>query len=258
MVTSIDFQNELALNWDPIMHTTGRPMPANCEIWGLKILDWDDAFANRMSEFTTADLKIPFQYLEQIPNWDKQANYAEIGEVLGRYEGINIYTNSSAQDVNLSLTYHAEALKNGSGINTFWTLENIEVLTKRLQSLVYPQYDGRFGPPNKVLLNIGNIWRNVPLIVKQVNVEYQNASGNAFDVFTGLPKMRKITINCRTAYPLWQGVGSMSVYTAWDETRNIGDRQGNDVFAYEALDNTWSPGRSSTNPFDTAFVNYGR
>ena len=254
----IDFDTELSLNWSQEMHKTGKSIPANAEIWGLKILDWDDSFANRMSEYTTPDLKIPFQYLEQIPNWDKGANWSEVNDVVGRYEGMLIYANSNAQDINLSLTYHAESERNDSGVNTYWTLENIEMITKRLQSLVYPQYDGRFAPPNKVLLNIGNIWRNVPLVIKQVNVEYQNSSGNAFDIKTGLPMLRKISVSCRTSYPMWQGIGSMSVYTAWDETRGIGDRSGNEVFAYEALDNTWVPGRSSTNPFDNAFVNYGR
>ena len=252
MAVSIDFENELTLNWDPAMHTTGRPIPANCEIWGLKILDWDDAFANRIAEFTEPDLRIPFQYLEQIPNWDKSANYTDVNEIMGRFEGPTIYSNSNAQDIQLVLTYYAESLKNDIGVKTPWTLENIEGITKKLQSLVFPQYDGRYGPPNKVLLNIGNIWRNVPLIVKQVSVEHQAP----YHVYTGLPLMRKITVTCKTSYPLWQGIGSMSVYTAWDGARGVGERIGSEVFAYEALNNTWMPGNKSSNPFDSAFVNY--
>lgn len=253
MAVYIDFDSELTLNWDPAMHRTGSPMPANAEIWGLKILDWDNAFTERMEQFTEADLRIPFQYLEQIPNWDKGANWNDVGDVMGRFESMAVYSNSGAQELSLTLIFHAEALRNGVGVRTHWTLENIEMYTKRLQSLVFPGYDGKFSPPNKVLLNIGNIWRNVPLIVKNVSVEHQAP----FHWETGLPMMRKITVQCRTSYPLWQGIGNMSVYTAWDEARGVGERVGSEVFAFEALDDTWSPGRNSSNPFDSAFVNYG-
>lgn len=252
MAVYIDFDNELTLNWNEGLHRTGAPLPADCTVWGLQILDWDNSFTERMEEFTEADLRIPFQYMEQLPNWDKGASWSDVGDIMGRFEGPAVYANSGAQDLTLGLTYYAEALRNAAGVRTHWTLENIEMYTKRLQSLVFPAYDGQFAPPCKVLLNIGNIWRNVPLVVKNVSVE----SMAPFHVGTGLPMLRKVTVQCRTSYPLWQGIGNMTVYTAWDEARGVGERYGADVFAFESLDDKWQPGGQTTNPFETPFVSY--
>ena len=228
----IDFTNSLPLNWDINMHSLKYGVPANAQIWGITILDWDYTFTNRIGTKTENDLQIPFQYMEKIPTWDKSANYASEDGIMGRFEGQNVYANSASQDFSIELYYHAEALSN-DGAKTPWTLENIEVLTKRIQSLVYPQYDNNYGPPMKVLFNVGNIWRNVPLIVRKVSVE----SLAPFHIETGLPMLRKVSIDVRISYPDWQAMGQLDVYQAWslDPTK-----PGNQIFAYEKLSSQYN------------------
>ena len=63
---AVDFNNTLAGNWDERMHLTGQSIPANSHIWGLNILDWDSSFTTRLKAISTADLSIPFQYLENM------------------------------------------------------------------------------------------------------------------------------------------------------------------------------------------------
>jgi hypothetical protein len=250
MALKVDFK-VLGNNWNPNMHITHQSIPANCEIWGLKILDWDKSFKKRLKQYSVADLKIPFQYLESIPAWEKGADWKDVGEIMGRFETPAIYSASNAQELTLTMLYHAEALKNQESTKTHWTLENIEIYIKRLQSLMFPQYDGRYSPPTKVLLNIGNIFRNVPLIIKNVSVE----STGPYDTLTGLPKMREITLAARVSYPMYQSIGQLQVYTAYDENTDE-NKYGNEVFAMEVLDNKWQPGSTTSNPYSSAFVNY--
>ena len=233
-MTKIDFTNQLPLNWDPNMHMLGLSMPANAEIWGFKILDWDNTFTARIGTYNENDLKIPFQYMEKIPPWDKSANYASEDAIIGRFEGMNVYSNSSSQDLSVNLIYHAEAEANGPNVKTSWTLENIEVITKRLQSCVYPQYDNNYGPPMKVLFNVGNIWRNVPMIIKKVSVD----SLPPYHITTGLSLLRNINIEMRINYPAWQAIGQLDVYQAWDSSNAM--NPGNQIFAYEALSDQYS------------------
>ncbi len=251
MAVFIDFENELTQHWDERIHRLGQSIPANCEIWGLKILDWDNNFAERMERFTEADLKIPFQYLEQIPEWDKSATYNDQGDIMGRFEPPSIYSNSVPQEISFVMKYHAEALKN-EGSKTHWTLENIEQYVKRMQSLVFPQYDGRYSPPTKVLFNIGNIYRNVPLVIKNVQVTY-NAP---FEITTGLSRQVNISVQGKVDYPMYQGIGQMAVYTAWDGNRTMGDKYGSEIFAFENLDPEYDPATGVTNPWQSAFADY--
>jgi len=249
----VDFENELTLNWDPKLHEMGASVPANCEIWGLKIIDWDNSFSDRMARFTEADLRIPFQYLEAIPDWTKGANYTDISDIMGRFEPPSVYSNSGAQEISFKMIYNAEALKNSEGTRTHWTLENIQQYIKRMQSLVFPQYDGRYSPPTKVFFNIGNIYRNVPLIIKNIQVTQKEP----FDISTGLARMVEISVSGKVDYPMYQGIGQMTVYTAWDSARGSGDKYGSEVFAYESLDPKYNPASGASNPFTSAFASYG-
>lgn len=247
MAVVLDFENELALNWDPNFHITGRSISPNCMKWGLKILDWDDNFKKRLKKFKVTELGIPFQYLEAIPNWEKTADWKDVGEIMGRFESPSIYASSGAQEFSFSMLYYAEALQS-EGSKTHWSLENIENYTRKLQSLVYPQYDGRYGPPMKLLFNIGNIYKNIPIVIKSVNIEHQAP----YDTLTGLARMRKVTIAARVSYPMYQSIGQMQVYTSWDGVNPTG-RNGSEIFAYEALSDKYKPGSTSNNPWNTSF-----
>ena len=252
MPVFVDFENQLTQHWDERIHQTGQPVPANCEIWGLKILDWDNSFSERMERFTEADLKIPFQYIDKIPDWNKGAVWNDQTDIMGRFEPPSIYSNSGPQEISFEMIYNAEALKNSPGIRTHWTLENIEQYVKRMQSLVYPQYDGRYSPPTKVLFNIGNIYRNVPLVIKNVQVAYEAP----FDISTGLARNIKISVQSKVDYPMYQGIGQMTVYTAWDNARGVGQKYGGEVFAYEVLDSKYNPASGASNPWQSAFAKY--
>lgn len=248
----VDMENMLASNWDERMHETHKPMPANAQIWGLTLFDWDGSFKKRLKKISTTDMSIPFQYLESIPNWDKSADWKDVGEIMGRFETPAIYAQSNAQEISLSLLYSADALRTTENTRSHWTLENIELYTKRLQSLVYPQYDGRYGAPMKVILNIGNTFRNIPLVIKQVTVEHQAP----YDTLTGLSRMRKITVSARISYPMYQGIGQMNVWTAYEYGATDLSKYGPDVFAIEVLDQKWKPGGAGSNPYSSAFSRY--
>jgi len=247
----IDFQQILSQNWDTEYHKTGNPIPVNAFMFGMVILDWDGQFKRRIRKYGLTDIKIPFQYIENIPIWSKANNYNEVSDVMGRFEPINVYTNSAAQDFTLTLIYNAEALTSGVGVYTKWTLNYIEELIKRLQSLAFPEYDGQYTPPPKLLLNIGNIHRDTPIIIRNVTIE----SSEPFHIATGLPMMRKVSLECRVSYPLWQGMSNSRIWSAYEGGTG---RYGPDIFAYETLDQRYRPknkrakrrGSSSNSPFN--------
>ena len=226
--------NTLAGNWDSRMHELGTPIPMNALMWGLMILDFDGTNKKRLKKYGTTDLKMPFQFMENIPDWAKGANWTDSSDILGRFEPIPFYTSSAAQIIDLPLIYMAEALQAGPEVSSPWTLEWIEQLVKRFQSLVYPVYDGNFTPPPKVVLNIGNIYRDIPLIVKNVTVK----NGPPYHVLTGLPMKRQITVSCQVSYPPWQGIGSSQIYTAYEGAAGA---QGPDIFAVQTLDQRYLP-----------------
>jgi hypothetical protein len=231
-MANIDFNDVLGNNWDPDFHKTGQKMPMRPTLFGLTVIDWDGQFTKRIRKLGTSDLTIPFQYLESIPAWSKAANFNDISDIIGRFEPLTIYTNSAAQELTLVLIYNAELLK---GTKTDWSLENIEIFVKRLQSLVFPQYDNNFSDPVKLFLNIGNIYKDVPIRIKNVQVE----SEAPFHVTTGLPLTRKVTLECRVSYPLWQGLYQSQIWTAYEG--NFGNN-GPNVFAYEELGDKYIPG----------------
>ena len=209
-------------------------MPTNAFMFGLVILDWDGSFQKRLRKYSSvADLKIPFQYIEEIPPWQKAANWTEVGDIIGRFEPMNVYANSGPMEIQLKLIYLAEA-KTSVDSASPWTLEYIETLTKRFQSLVYPAYDGQYSPPPKLLLNIGNVWRDIPVVVKQCAVTNEAP----YDIGTLLSHKRTITLDCRISYPTWQGMSNTRIYAAYE---GGGGRYGPDVFAYETLDQKFKP-----------------
>ena len=214
--------SENSLLWNPEYHKM-KPVPPNALMFGLSIIDWDNSFKKRIGSYNTKDLHIPFQYIEQIPDWVKGANWNEISDIIGRFAPQDIYANSTPQDLELKLYYYAEADRNSEDIGTHWTLENIEKYTKRLQSLVYPMYDGNFSPPPKLKLNIGSIYRDIPVFVKNVSIAWKTP----YKIATLQSMLREITLSCRISYPSWQAVSGPKIF--------VGSAN-NSVFAYQELD----------------------
>lgn len=208
-------------------HLLSTSVPANALLFGFAINDVDTSFGGRLSErlaeYSLDDLKIPFQYLETIPIWQKQANYNDIQDIIGRFESFSIYQNSNAQDVPITLMYYAEGTE-ADEIHRIspWTIEKIDMYVKRLQSLVYPQYDGNYGPPMTVKMNIGSLYREVPLTIRNITIEYTGP----FDTNTLKSIGVKITLECKTAYPLYQSITASKVYLETTENR---------VFAFKKL-----------------------
>lgn len=165
-------------------------------------------------------LGIPFQYIEQIPVWSKTANWNEESGIIGRFEGQSIYGNSQAQTLSLTLIYYAESSADShmeytdvsrfARTNNKWTLKNIERFIFQLKSLTFPQYDGYYNPPIKMLFNIGNIYVDVPVVITSISVE----EPGPFEIISMRGMMKKVTLEMRTSYPSWQAISAVQVWTA--------------------------------------------
>jgi len=237
----IEFEQALSRNWDPSFHETGKPIIPNALKYGFMILDWDSNFKKRLLNYRTQDLRIPFQYIDKIPDWQKEANYNEVGEIMGRFAPINVYSNSGPQPFEIVLNYVAESRNTSATNSSVWSLEYIEELIIKIKSLVFPIQEGGFSPPPKVICNIGNHYFDLPLIIRSVQVE----NAEPIDVITGLSMRRMVTISATVDYPLWQGIDGIKVYTAY-EGQAGSNRWGNEVFAYEALEQQYRPPRRRT------------
>lgn len=206
---------------------------ASAAIFGLTILPRSDIFS-----YDGGRLKIPFQHLtEGLPSLTKSANYDDTN-IPGRFEGIPSYSYSNTIDFQLDLTYVAESRKKKKDdmtdddyfskvknpddmikalgekydrstkkINNLWTLEYINSLIPLYESLVYPQYDQQYNPPNLCLLNIGAIFIDLPVLIKTVTVAHKSP----FDIKTMMPRTYQITLDLRVAYPLYQAISSRSI-----------------------------------------------
>ncbi len=219
--------SNLSRFWDQRYMSVGTEVPNNAFLFGLIINDWDQTLRSRNSSITTFDLQIPFQYISKIPDWKKGATYQDLGnEIIGRYDSIPVYSSSSPQEFQIELIYQAEA-RSDYELKTFWTLEQIERIDKKLKSMVYPMYRKGFAPPPKLLLNIGNIFRNFPITIRDVT----STNDPPFDIVTGIPIMRKIILACKSSYPIWQAISGDKVFTS---------KYGNGVFAYQKLTQDYS------------------
>jgi len=178
----------------------------------FKYKQWSGTGANKIGK----SLGIPFQYIEKIPDFNKGANYEELGDIIGRFEQLAQYSNSSAHSFSIELIYHAECSNetdaDATRMGNDWSIQFIDRIENQLKSLVLPQYDGYFSPPCKVLLNLGNVYVDYPLIVKNVSVSYEPP----FDVITMESHIRKITLEVQTSYPAWQALHATQVWTADD------------------------------------------
>ena len=198
---------------------SGKPTPFAAKQFGLTIHDWDNKLQNRIVNLETEDLFIPFQYVEQIPNWEKTSSWAAGETPIGRFEPLQIYAYSEAQEIPLTLIYHAESFEDEKS----WSLKWIETLTNRIKSLQYPICDDEFSSPPKCLLNIGSMYTDVPVLIKTVTVE----TPGPYDYRTGLSHIRKITLQCTVSYPMWQSISMTQIFASSDT--------GGKVTAYKKL-----------------------
>lgn len=201
-------QQSLNNNWDYRFLSSSFNMPKDANKFGLRILD-TTANGMRSSKKKYKDLLIPFQFVEEFPTWSKTANWNSISDVIGRFEDLSTYANSSAQESSILISYYAEAEKRKDGPSN-WSLEDINILTRRIQSLVYPQNDKYFSPPFKAVLNIGKMYIDFPVVIKSVSMPHEAP----FFWKTAESMYRKITIELRTSYPSWQAITAESVYNS--------------------------------------------
>jgi len=194
--------------------TGPAPVRPSANLFGLRAQEIRKAnakFTNRRGSNNALgnDIKIPFQYIKEIPSWQKGASYSE-ENVMGRYEPMYMYSYSNGQAVKLDLIYHAESETNGD-----WSLQKLEEeIIPQLKSLVYPQYDGNFSPPQPLLLNIGSEWIDVPIIIMDVNVVPKGPFH--YDGFKA--HMREVSLDCRVAHPIYQAISQQLVVDAKNNT----------------------------------------
>ena len=200
--------------------------------FGLIVWDWEKQFEKNIKKLEsmgsnndpnayrtpyglTNQIGIPFQYIETMPTWAKTSNWTEISEVMGRFESQSIYGSSAAQMLSIGLNYYAESSSDkhpSAQTRNEWTMTVIERIKFQLQSLVFPQYDGKFSPPVKVLLNIGNIFVDIPVVITSLTIE----EGPPYEMDTMRSMFKKVTIEMRTSYPAWQTLSAPRIWTAND------------------------------------------
>lgn len=163
------------------------------------------------------DTHIPFQYIDEgtIPSLTKSANYEET-QIPGRFENIQTYLNSNNVEFSLKLVYFAEGTEENRDNKTKWTIEQISRISAKLESLVYPGYDGKFTPPSFCYLNIGKVFMDFPVIIRSVSVEHK-APYRQKDL---MPYQRHISLDLKSFYPLYQGIGSRDIILPVTERGN--------------------------------------
>lgn len=186
-------------------------VPMNAWVHGLIIEDRD--LQRQIYKGLRAN-HIPFQYLETIPAKTKMAEYDQL-DPIGRFEKLNVYKGSNNIEMELTIKYYAEGTEDPRyNHTTKWTIEQIDRLVKRIESLVYPAYDGAFGPPNRCLLNLGMSYRDFPVVVKNVSV----INKAPFRVSDGMSMFREINISLTSDYPINQALGAEEIEEAtWDQ-----------------------------------------
>lgn len=173
-----------------------KAVPASPNLFGMIILD---AELRRRREH-----QIPFQYIEQVPNYQKSAQYEDI-TTIHRFEPVSVFSHNNAQEFTLTLIYYAEGLEAHNqfdGKKNVWTLEYIEKLSTKIKALNIARYTPRPAPPYKVLLNIGNLYSDFPVIVRDISMTYEPP----FYFKTMQSFQQKITLQCRSSYPLYQAI----------------------------------------------------
>ena len=210
-------RNQNMKDWFRYRMDSIRSQPMNAWKFGLVIQDR----TLRGSAYGLKRNHIPFQYLGEsgeIPPLTKTANYEE-SQILGRFEPLKSYSNSSDIKFSLNLTYYADGTERvsdgftrqgyeqGSGNTSRWTIEQITRITAKLESLVYPQYDGFYSPPRYCLLNIGSIYISLPIVLTSVSI----IPLPPYSVRDLTPMRRNVTLEMASYYPTYQAISSDAI-----------------------------------------------
>lgn len=197
--------------------------PYNASQLGLTIID-RTLTSKRNSELGIRENLIPFQFIgDEIPPDSKGAQWDE-STITGRFEPLKHYSFSNSQEISLKLVYIALGTKKNAH-RTFWTIENIEILTRKLKSLVYPNYSPSFESPKTVLLNIGSIFIDIPLKIKNITI----LNKAPFELSDLTARTREISIEASVSYPIYQSIVAKDIF--FSET-------GNKIMAYKKFSRT--------------------
>jgi hypothetical protein len=224
---SIDMREHFQASRGAILGT----VPQNAWNFGLVIQDRN----LRGSAFGLKKVAIPFQYLQDgaIPAFSKQATYEDT-QIPGRFEPIKTYTSSSSNEFTLALTYVAEGSENIASsrlksfnnvfiqnlaeatlgrerfveeAKTFWTIEQIERISSKIESLVFPQYDRSYSPPRFCLMNIGSVYVDFPVIIKSIEIQHKSP----YSVASVKPFRRDINITLSSYFPTYQAISAKDI-----------------------------------------------
>jgi len=145
-----------------------------------------------------------FQTMPAVDGDTKSANYSGSETPLGRAEPFQIYSGSGARSFSISCSYVAVSDR----FDHRWAASQVS----RLQALCYPVYSrerisdfGAMTPPPLCLLNIGDRYVNLPVVITSVSVSYP--ADGAYDPISMLPIIAAVQINVTVSYPYGQVPG---------------------------------------------------
>lgn len=197
--------------------------PYNASLLGFTIQDRNLA-TKRNSELGIRENLIPFQFLgDELPPDSKSATWDETS-IPGRFEPIKHYSQSNSTEISLKLIYVALGTKKRNH-KTFWTIENIEILTQKLKSLVFPNYNPKYESPKTVLLNMGSIFIDLPLKIKNITILHK--APHEISDLTG--RIKEISVEATVSYPIYQSITAKSIFFS---------EEGNKIFAYKKFSRT--------------------
>lgn len=139
-----------------------------------------------------------FQTMPSISGDTKSANYSGGEQPLGRAEPFQIYSGSSARSFSIESAYVAVSDR----YEHRWVMHQVS----RLQALCYPIYSrdneadrGTMKPPPLCLLNIGDRYVNLPIVINSVSVSYP--AEDAYHPITMLPILARVSLQVTVSYP---------------------------------------------------------
>jgi len=139
-----------------------------------------------------------FQTMPAVSGDTKSANYSGGEQPLGRAEPFQISSGSSARSFSTECAYVAVSDR----YEHRWVMHQVS----RLQALTYPIYSrdnqadrGTMKPPPLCLLNIGDRYVNLPIIVNSVSISYP--AEDAYDVIGMLPVIARVSLQVTVSYP---------------------------------------------------------
>lgn len=161
------------------------------------------------------DLHIPFQFVDGYTE-QKSANYSTTN-LMGRFEPVALYSDSTPRQINFELTYVALG-----DVNVQYATEGqrpryetsegaIQEIVDKWNSYMYPSYSDspHYRRPYLALLNYGAVFQNVPCRITSVNVNRDAIWPE--DRKTSLKRIVKVSVNFETNYRLSQVINRLDV-----------------------------------------------